>query len=407
MQSVRAFLLIAALLLTTASPAEADGSFIVYQCGDNSANLCRVQPDGGGQTALTSDGRRDGSSYAAPSLSRDGTRLAFNFANQTFVVAGDPARRGNPVARAAGLVALRPDGAWLATTELFSEQTMVPGPTGPTFFRTFTPFVITYNLATGERAMTSRRPGTLAWAGDRLITSGPPTQSKRQTLCILKPDQVTCERTLAQDNGRDLTDPAVSPDGSQLALASCAQPERKGCSLAVYAMGSGAKVRDLTAGPDDTGPAWAPDGASIVFTRAGDLFLVAADGGPGAERLLVRGGRNPTWGGTASSSPVEPTLPPPEPMLPPPAEPLPPSPADDPVQLAVASAAEQLQVPAEQLMVVRVEQTDWSDASLGCPEADRAYAQVIVPGFLVVLATDDGATELHVHTDQGQRAVIC
>jgi dipeptidyl aminopeptidase/acylaminoacyl peptidase len=269
--------------------------------------------------------------------------------------------------------------------------------------------VITYNLATGQRAMTSRRPGTLAWAGDRLVTSGLPTQSRKQTLCLLKPDHVTCERTLAQDPSRDLTDPAVSPDGSQLALASCAQPDRKSCSLAVYAMANSAKVRDLTAGLDDTSPAWSPDGTSIVFTRAGDLFLVAADGGPGAERLLVRGGRNPTWGGTSSSSdsPVEPTLPTPEPMLPPPAEPVPATPADDPVQFALASAAEQLQVRPEQLVVVRVEQTDWSDASLGCPEPDRAYAQVIVPGYLVVLATADGATELQVHTDQGQRAVIC
>jgi hypothetical protein len=304
-------------------------------------------------------------------------------------------------------VALRPDGAWLATTELFSEQTMVPGITGPTFFRTFTPYVITYNLATGQRAMTSRRPGTLAWAGERLVTSGAPTQSKKQTLCLLKPDQVTCERTLAQDANRDLTDPAVSPDGSLLALASCAQPERKACNLALYGMANGAKVRDLTAGPDDTSPAWAPDGTSIVFSRAGDLFLVAADGGPGAERLLVRGGRHPTWGGTASSSPAEPTLPPPEPMLPPPAQPLPPEPVDDPVQFAVAIAAQQQGLSTEQLVVLRVEQMDWSDASLGCPEPDRAYAQVIVPGYLVVLVTDDGATEIQVHTDQGQRAVIC
>jgi hypothetical protein len=394
-----ALLHLGALLLATASPAPAEASSIIYQCD---GNLCRIQPDGSGQTPLTSDGRRNGPSYSAPSLARDGAKLAFNFANQTFVVdSSDLTRRGAPVAQAATLLALRADGAWLATTELFSEQTMVPGITGPTFFRTFTPFIIVYNLATAERSMTSRRPGTLAWAGDRIVTSGQPTASKKQTLCLLKPDHVTCERQLAQDSSRDLTDPAVSPDNTQLAVAACAQAERKGCNLAVYAMSSGAKLRDLTAGPDDTSPAWSPDGASIVFARAGDLFTVAADGAPGAEHLLVRGGRNPTWGGL-SSSPTEPTLPPPAadpPSMPPANNTI------DPVQLAMATVAEQLQVPLELLTVLRVEPTDWSDASLGCPEPDRAYAQVITPGFLVVVT--DGLTEVQVHTDQGQRTVTC
>jgi hypothetical protein len=175
-------------------------------------------------------------------------------------------------------------------------------------------------------------------------------------------------------------------------------------------MASGARLRDLTAGTDDTAPAWSPDGTNIVFTRAGDLFMIAADGAPGAERLLVQGGRYPTWGGT-SSSPIEPTLPPPpvqpEPVPPPPADPpsMPPVNTNDPVQLAMATVAEQLQVAPELLSVLRVEPTDWSDASLGCPEPDRAYAEVITPGFLIVIT--DGIAEVQVHTDQGQRAVIC
>jgi hypothetical protein len=64
-------------------------------------------------------------------------------------------------------------------------------------------------------------------------------------------------------------------------------------------------------------------------------------------------------------------------------------------------------VPVEQLIEVRVESIEWSDPSLGCPEPDRAYAQVIVPGYVVVVTADAGATEVRVHTDQGQRAVIC
>jgi hypothetical protein len=80
---------------------------------------------------------------------------------------------------------------------------------------------------------------------------------------------------------------------------------------------------------------------------------------------------------------------------------------NDAVQLAIAAAAEQLQSPPEQLVVLIVEPREWSDTSLGCPEPDRAYAQILVPGFLVALTPDDGATEFQVHTDQGQRAVTC
>jgi hypothetical protein len=135
--------------------------------------------------------------------------------------------------------------------------------------------------------------------------------------------------------------------------------------------------------------------------------VVAAGGG--GERLLVRGGLSPTWGGTASSqvAPVPPAPAPPAPVLSAPS-PSAPSPSElDPVQLALDTAADHIQVPVEQLVVLTVEPIDWSDSSLGCPEPDRAYSQVITPGFLVVVATDDGSTELHIHTDQGQRAVAC
>jgi dipeptidyl aminopeptidase/acylaminoacyl peptidase len=387
-------LLLAALVFATASPAAAEG--IVFECGDGYANLCRIQPNGSGQVSLTTDGGREGSVYASPSLSRDASRLAFNYANRTFVVDDDPTRRSAAVAEGAAVVKLRPDAGWLATTEMFPAQTLVPGPTGPTFFSTLVPFIVTYNLTTSERRMTRRLPGAVAWAGERLVSSGQPTSTKKQTLCVLNPENVNCERQVAQDDRRDLTDPSVSPDNKLLAVAVCARADRQACGLAVYEMATGARALELTTGSGDTSPAWSPDGTRIVFARSGDLYVVAAGGG--GERLLVRGGRSPTWGGTASSqvAPVPPAPAPPEPVL------SAPSPSElDPVQLALDTAADHIQVPVEQLVVLTVEPIDWSDSSLGCPEPDRAYSQVITPGFLVVVATDDGSTELHIHTDQG------
>jgi hypothetical protein len=83
------------------------------------------------------------------------------------------------------------------------------------------------------------------------------------------------------------------------------------------------------------------------------------------------------------------------------------APPDTVVQAALEVASAQLDVPTDNLLVVMTAQRDWSDASLGCPEAGKAYAQVITPGWVVTVDTDDLSTELQVNTDTGSRAVIC
>jgi hypothetical protein len=59
---------------------------------------------------------------------------------------------------------------------------------------------------------------------------------------------------------------------------------------------------------------------------------------------------------------------------------------------------------AEEAQVRLVEQVDWPDSSLGCPQPDMMYAQVITPGYRVVLALGD--QEYVYHTSTG-RAVYC
>ena len=62
--------------------------------------------------------------------------------------------------------------------------------------------------------------------------------------------------------------------------------------------------------------------------------------------------------------------------------------------------------PVEQLTVVTVEAREWSDTSLGCAAPEQAYLEIIVSGYLVVVASANGE-ELQIHTDQGQNAVSC
>jgi hypothetical protein len=84
-----------------------------------------------------------------------------------------------------------------------------------------------------------------------------------------------------------------------------------------------------------------------------------------------------------------------------------PPPADTVTDAAIAAAADRLQVSTDRLVVVATEARDWSDSSLGCPEPGRAYAQVIIEGYLVTIGSADG-DEVLVHADEsGRQVAIC
>ncbi|RME12731.1 MAG: hypothetical protein D6802_03460 [Ardenticatenia bacterium] len=52
------------------------------------------------------------------------------------------------------------------------------------------------------------------------------------------------------------------------------------------------------------------------------------------------------------------------------------------------------------------EAVTWRDSSLGCPQPDMMYAQVLTPGYRFVFSDRDGNV-VYVHTDSGARAVVC
>lgn len=61
--------------------------------------------------------------------------------------------------------------------------------------------------------------------------------------------------------------------------------------------------------------------------------------------------------------------------------------------------AQQLQINADQIEIVSVENVDWPDACLGVYTADMMCAQVITPGYRVVLAADGQQYEYHTNSD--------
>ncbi|HEY3063625.1 MAG TPA: hypothetical protein VGL99_32030 [Chloroflexota bacterium] len=83
-----------------------------------------------------------------------------------------------------------------------------------------------------------------------------------------------------------------------------------------------------------------------------------------------------------------------------------PSPQTNPaVEAALAAAATRLGVARADLRVDRAEAREWPDASLGCPQPGVLYAQVLTPGYLVVISA--AGKQLEYHTDQRSKVVLC
>lgn len=75
------------------------------------------------------------------------------------------------------------------------------------------------------------------------------------------------------------------------------------------------------------------------------------------------------------------------------------APTPVPLQKLIAEArsdlAKRLSVPADEVSLVRSRAVVWANASLGCPEPGMAYAEVLTPGYLIVLRARDREYEYH------------
>lgn len=65
------------------------------------------------------------------------------------------------------------------------------------------------------------------------------------------------------------------------------------------------------------------------------------------------------------------------------------------VELAKKDLAQRLNISIEEVQLIKQEKVDWSDTGLGFPEEGKMYAQVITPGFRIILKAKERQYEYH------------
>ena len=72
---------------------------------------------------------------------------------------------------------------------------------------------------------------------------------------------------------------------------------------------------------------------------------------------------------------------------------------------AATALSKKINAPADSIVGVSQEETTWNDSCLGCPQTGENCAQVVTPGYRIVLRVSDATYEYH--TDLGGRAKLC
>lgn len=70
------------------------------------------------------------------------------------------------------------------------------------------------------------------------------------------------------------------------------------------------------------------------------------------------------------------------------------------IEKAKEDLAQRLTISISDIVLVDAKEVTWSDASLGCPQPDMLYAQVLTPGYLVKLKYDVRDFEYHAGKDK-------
>jgi hypothetical protein len=65
------------------------------------------------------------------------------------------------------------------------------------------------------------------------------------------------------------------------------------------------------------------------------------------------------------------------------------------IEMAKKDLAQRLSISVGEISLVEAKPVVWPDSSLGCPQPGMMYAEVLTPGFLIVLSANDQEYEYH------------
>ena len=103
--------------------------------------------------------------------------------------------------------------------------------------------------------------------------------------------------------------------------------------------------------------------------------------------------------------PVSPTMEKVEPISPPMTENVPENAPQELVLQAKAQLAKKLGIDVEAIFLFNANAVEWPDASLGCPQANMVYAQVITPGYQIQLEANGQVYTFH--TGETDHVILC
>ena len=198
-----------AFAAVTALPAAPAGwtSHIVYRCGPEFSNLCRIDPTSGAVTQLTRDGKPRGPVYAEPSYSRDGKKMTYTFGNDLYVARGDATHR-RLLERRVVLDRLSPDGKWVTLAKILPDPVGGPCPGFICVGRSI-PYLFIRPAGPGKLETVARAVATVGWWRSRLMIDQQKSLEEGQSICLLRTNtDFHCARDLAVDPIRDLWGPA-------------------------------------------------------------------------------------------------------------------------------------------------------------------------------------------------------
>jgi hypothetical protein len=107
-----------------------------------------------------------------------------------------------------------------------------------------------------------------------------------------------------------------------------------------------------------------------------------------------------------STLPGEPAQPPSSTNIPTTSPSMIPNPAAQELILqAQKQLAQKLGIDIEDIFLFSVEAVEWPDASLGCPQTSLSYAQVVTPGYRILLEANGQVYTFH--TDKTDQMILC